>query len=113
MKKYLWSKHKITQWSYGTFIGLTKESQLKKLEEELNEAADEHGVDIAKWRQEMADVSIVACILEERFHCPIGFAVNAWIETLPDYHLIMSARDEKMEINQTREWHFENGVFRH
>lgn len=113
MKKYNWSKYRIAQWSYKVFPNLTMESQLKKLEEELQEAEKEYGVNLSRWRQEMADVSIVACILEERLNSRVGEAINQYIAKLPEYHLIMSARDEKMEINQVRIWGYEDGIYRH
>lgn len=72
MRKNKWSDIKIMEWSIEVFPGLKCEKQLKKLEEELCEAEAEYGKNLERWLEEMADVSIVATILEYRFRSKIG-----------------------------------------
>ncbi len=113
MKKYKWSDVRITDWSYEVFAGLTAEAQLKKLEEEIIEADKEYGVNVDRWIEEMADVSIVASILEYRFRSKIGRVVWQYIDALPEHDKILTARDVKMDINVNRQWINQDGVYRH
>lgn len=61
----------------------------------------------------MADVSIVATILEYRFRSKIGGMIGRYIECLPEKNQIFEARDKKMDINIMRKWSNNNGVYRH
>ena len=72
MKRYKWSDIDIVEWSYRALPKLTTQGQWAKLEEELSEAEAEIGKNRDKWIEEMADVSVVATILEYRFRSKIG-----------------------------------------
>lgn len=113
MRKNKWSDIKIMEWSIETFPGLRCEKQIKKLEEELCEAEAEYGKNRERWLEEMADVSIVATILEYRFKSKIGAIMGRYIECLPEKNQIFEARDKKMDVNIMRKWSNINGVYRH
>ena len=100
----------ISDWSEQVFPTLVKESQQKKLIEELVEymkakTEEEH-------IKELADIYIVASILRERFDCDLGFQAFRSIFT-NDMTAVYPAVDEKMKINRSRVWEFKNGVYHH
>lgn len=114
MRKYKWSDVDVVNWSYRALPGLSCQGQYLKLEEEIKEAEAEVGKNREKWFEEMADVSVVATILEYRFKSKIGLFVGQYIDGLPERHLIMEARDRKMDINALRKWNTTNdGRYHH
>ena len=113
MKRYKWSDTDIVEWSYRALPKLTTQGQWAKLEEELSEAEAEIGKNRDKWIEEMADVSVVATILEYRFRSKIGRLIGLYIDGLPERHLIMEARDLKMGVNVLRKWDIADGSYHH
>lgn len=103
----------IVEWHKKTFPDCTYESQLAKLDEELNEVSEaqkkgnyEHSFD------ELADVYIVATVLKERFNSAIAKYFLAWEDGWQTPSLFERV-DRKMEVNQKRTWQKVNGVYRH
>lgn len=97
----------VYEWHKQTFPDADKESQLRKLEEELNEYYEKYD------SSELADVIICSISLWRRFKCPIGHAVFVYATSIvsgPKANLIVS---EKMKINLKRKWHNVDGIYRH
>lgn len=108
-----WTDDKIVEWHKKTFPDCTYESQLLKLDEELNEVSEaqnkgnyEHSFD------ELADVYIVATVLKERFNSTIGVYFIELLEGDP-VPFLFERVDRKMDLNSKRVWHKVNGVYRH
>ena len=107
-----WLPSRIARWNYETFPMLTAVDQYKKLELELREAKEAKTFEDVV--EEWADVWIVACSLFHRFHQLTGKIIMDYIRSKPEYKAIMTAVEEKMEINIKRKWHItEDGETRH
>lgn len=98
----------VVNWHKETFPDATKEEQLKKLEEELNEFyQDLHNM-------ELADVLICAIVLIERFKSPIGRVVFNGFANHPDFYPSLDEIiSKKIQINKSRTWQKIDGVYRH
>ena len=108
-----WNIKTIAEWHKSTFPDATWESQLLKLDEELEEVIEAQlAREFEQSYNELADVYIVACSLKERFNSTIGSYFVGLIEENPAPD--MQARiDKKMNENLKRKWGFKNGVYRH
>ena len=108
-----WTDKKIVAWHKKTFPDCSYESQLAKLDEELNEVseAQKKGNYVQSF-DELADVYIVATVLKERFNSIIGAYFIGLINEHPAPELSKRG-DRKMEVNQKRTFTFKNGVYKH
>lgn len=97
----------VANWHKETFVLATKEQQIKKLEEELNEYYEKYD-DL-----ELADVLICSISLWRRFRCPIGHAVFLYASSIIPGDKANRIVAEKMRINRLRKWIFVDGVYRH
>ncbi len=94
----------VVKWHKQAFPVCTKQSQVIKLEEELEEFYKDGFSD-----KELADVLIVAIVLSIRFNSYIGKDILARYYTADKDSLIK----EKLEINKRRKWLVVNGTFHH
>lgn len=108
-----WTDEKIVAWHKKTFPDCTYESQLLKLDEELNEVVE------AQWNglieqsyDELADIYIVSKVLKERFNSIIGAYFIGLLNEHPCPELSKRV-DRKMDRNKKRTWQKVNGVYRH
>ena len=109
-------------WHMDTFKECTFESQLVKLEEELNELKDvieAEGEGVDRYIEEVVDVLIVSYVLAIRFNSELGGFVFSEMEhnLISEYPVlakrVKKALEDKMEINRNRIWVFENGKYHH
>lgn len=98
----------VVNWHKETFPDVTKEDQLKKLEEELKEFYKDFS------DMELADVLICSIALSERFNSPIGNVVFNSFANQPDFYPSLDEIiSKKMQINKSRTWQKIDGVYRH
>ena len=99
----------IIKWHKQTFPDCTYESQLLKLEEELEEykeARKPYKI------TELADIYIVSLVLMDRFESLIGSHIFEWADKI--FKIIgYDAVKEKFEANKDRVWIIDRGVYRH
>lgn len=101
----------IAEWNKNQFPEATLESQLLKLEEEVEEAEESKGIDYLK---ELVDIFIVASSLTYRFNSFIGKHTLLMLEDmLKGNDKFVKLVEEKMEINRKRKWSFINGTYHH
>lgn len=108
-----WTDKKIVDWHKKTFPDCTYESQLAKLDEELNEVVEaERNGEKEKSYDEVADVYIVSLVLIKRFDSMVG---RFFIGLLNEYPVpeLLKRVDRKMDLNAKRVWYKVNGVYRH
>jgi hypothetical protein len=97
----------VTNWHKEAFPDAEKESQIKKLEEELNEYYEKYD------DSELADVFICSIALWRRFKCQIGYAVFLYASSIIPGDKANRIVAEKMRINRLRKWRIVDGVYRH
>lgn len=97
----------VTNWHRETFPDADVESQIKKLDEELNEYYERYD-DL-----ELADVLICSIALWRRFKCQIGHAVFGYASSIITGDKANRIVAQKMRINRARNWQKINGVYRH
>lgn len=103
----------IVDWSKEAFPDLTMEAQLKKLDEEIGEWYDAIiGGSDDENEKETADVYIVGRILADRFDSNIGRYFLGMLLSR-DIEWLERRVVEKMNINKSRQWKKENGVYKH
>lgn len=108
-----WTDKKIVDWHKKTFPDCTLESQLAKLDEELNEVVEaQRNGEKEKSYDELADVYIVSLVLAKRFDSMIGKYFIGLLEEHPAPESLKRV-DRKMEVNRKRTWYKVNGVYRH
>ena len=110
-----WTPIKISKWHIKNLSWVTREEQILKLALEFNEVRKELGIDKEKWIGEWADAWIVASVLRYRYFQELGWIMMEYIRSLDEYEDIMIAVDVKMDINEKRNWHYneKTGETRH
>lgn len=122
--EHIWKKilDNAVRWHIDTFKECTFESQLVKLEEELNELKDVveiEGEGVDRYVEEVVDVLIVSYVLAIRFNSEVGGFVFSEMEhnLISEYpklaKRVKKALEDKMKINRNRIWVFENGKYHH
>ncbi len=107
---YRWTHTKIAEWNKATFPKNSAILQLLKIEEEMKEMDKELGISFERWIEEWADISIACAAGWYRFKLVTALNILKLIESMPEYHLIMEARDKKMDVNIKRIWEGNNHV---
>ena len=97
----------VCEWHEKTFPDITKEDQIKKLEEELNEYYECYDY------SELADVLICAIVLRERFGSGIGKCVFYYAKSIIQETRANMIVADKLRINKKRIWKKVDGVYRH
>lgn len=108
-EKFIELACEIAEWHEQTFPDATEDSQVLKLSEEFTEWR-ESKQNANSWDEqykEIADVLIVAAVLEFRYDNAMGkYIFNDIIEGLymNDSKTVLNAIKDKMEINRRRKW---------
>lgn len=119
-EKFIELACEIAEWHEKTFPDATEDGQILKLSEEFTEwrEAELSGYDTRKEKyEELADILIVAGVLEFRYDNAMGkFIFNDIIEGLylNDSIVVLNAIQTKMEINRRRKWvKLSDGRYKH
>lgn len=103
LKRY--SGKDIAKWHKATFPKALLQDQLNKLAEEADECF--MAIGDRQRLEELADMYIVACVLWERYHAPLGDLLMEYLKqdkSVSEFELL-TAVDEKMAVNVKRKWH--------
>lgn len=97
----------VCEWHKETFPDITKEDQIRKLEEELNEYHECYDF------SELADVIICSVVLWKRFNSEIGRCVFNYAKNESSQLRLNFIVSDKLRINKKRIWKKVDGVYRH
>lgn len=97
----------VCEWHKETFPDITKEDQIRKLEEELNEYYECYDY------SELADVLICAIVLWKRFKSEVGKCVFYYSKSIIKETRANMIVADKLRINKKRIWQKVDGVYRH
>lgn len=108
-EKFIELACEIAEWHEQTFPDATEDSQVLKLSEEFTEwrESKQNSNSWDEQYKEIADVLIVAAVLEFRYDNAMGkYIFNDIIEGLymNDSKTVLNAVEDKMEINRRRKW---------
>lgn len=111
MKKNKWNRTSISRWHKETFPNNSTLQQRIKCDKEAAEYLQAQTY--AERIGELADFYIANCVLAQRYSVSSGILSCMLVEDSPWWQDVMTAVQDKMEVNTQRSWKFEGGEWRH